>query len=43
MASVSSAPGDDSAVAVETEQGTVGNVVMIIISRNYHHQIPLSH
>ena len=25
MASVSSAPGDDSAVAVETEQGTVGN------------------
>ena len=43
MATVSSAPGDDSAVAVETEQGTVGNVVMIIISRNYHHQIPLCH
>ena len=25
MATFSSAPGDDSAVAVETEQGTVGN------------------
>ena len=40
MASVSSAPGDDSAVAVETEQGTVGNVVMIIIGKNYLHQKP---
>ena len=40
MATVSSAPGDDSAVAVETEQGTVGNVVMIIIGKNYLHQKP---
>ena len=40
MASISSAPGDDSAVAVETEQGTVGNVVMIIIGKNYLHQKP---
>ena len=43
MATVSSAPGDDSAVAVETEQGKVGNVVMIIIGKNNHHQNPLCH
>ena len=31
MASSSSAPGDDSAVAVETEQGAVGKVFIKII------------
>jgi len=30
MASISSAPGDDSAVAVETEQGTVGGFAGVL-------------